>query len=62
MKAYFELEAQNRIVLVLEPAYGEESLLMAAFMRYDHNTFDMSVERHGNGHIAKCIAHASDAA
>ncbi len=61
MKANFELEKHNRPVLVLVPEYGQEDILLAAFMRYDANIFTASVERHENGRIAKVTIYASEA-
>jgi hypothetical protein len=51
MKATFEPLGHNDIELVVSPDFGAESLLMAAFLRFDQNVFHVDVERYENGHI-----------
>ncbi len=51
MKAWFELQGQHRPVLVIEPEHGTEAILMAAWLQYDANSFNVSVERHEDGQI-----------
>jgi len=59
MKAKFDLEAHNEPVLVLEPEYGTEDILTAAWMRYDANCFTAYVERHENGRIKSVTIRAN---
>lgn len=51
MNAHFQMEGPNKSVLVVQPEYGPEAMLMALFLRYDANVFSVSVERHENGQI-----------
>lgn len=51
MNAHFELEGKHDPVLIVEPDYGVEDMLMAAFLRYDANVFTVHVERLENGRI-----------
>lgn len=51
MDARFELEGLHRPVIVLKPEHGIESILMAAFLRYDSNVFSVYVERYQDGQI-----------
>lgn len=51
MTAKFQIEGLHRPVIVLEPEYGTEAILMAAFLRFDSNIFSVSVERYENGQI-----------
>jgi hypothetical protein len=53
MNARFELEGHNRPVLVVVPDYGDEDILMAAFLRYDQNSLSVRVERRENGRIER---------
>lgn len=51
MKAEFKLHGLYEAVIVLTPGTPEERILLAAFIRYDSNTFTAYVERLEDGHI-----------
>jgi hypothetical protein len=51
MRATFKMEGTHRPVVVLTPEHGTESILLAAFIRYDANVFHVAVERYEDGQI-----------
>ena len=61
MTVRFALEGFHRPVLEIAPEYGNEAILLAAFLRYDANTFSVSVERYENGQIKTVTLRASEA-
>ncbi len=51
MKARFDLQRLHQPVLVIEPDHGTEAILTAAWLQYDANSFNVSVERYEDGQI-----------
>ncbi len=45
MLARFELASENTPVLVIEPTSHDESILLAAFLKYDANVLFLEVKR-----------------
>lgn len=61
MRARFELQGLHQPIIVLTPDTEDERVLLAAFIRYDANSFSVSVDRFENGKIEQLRLVASDA-
>ncbi len=61
MTATFALDGLHKPVVIVGPDDVTESILLAAFIRYDANVFSVSVERYDDGRIKTLTFSASDA-